>query len=154
MPNTYSQIYIQVVFAVKFRKAILSTDWDERLRLYIIAIIQNNGHKLIAINNMPDHLHMLIGFNPAKSLSALMQQVKGESAEWINREKLTVRRFRWQEGYGAFSYSRSHLPNIIAYIENQQKHHQQQTFLEEYIKMLEKFNVDFDERYLFQEPGE
>ena len=131
---------------------MLATAWDDRLRRYIRAVTQNNGHKMLAINNMPDHLHMLIGFNPAQSLSELMKQVKGESAEWINREKLTPEKFRWQEGFGAFSYSGSHLPNVIAYIENQQIHHQRQTFLTEYREMLEKFNIDFDDRYIFRQP--
>jgi putative transposase len=110
------------------------------------------GHKMLAINNMPDHVHMLIGANPAHALSALMKQVKGESAEWIDRERLTKKQFRWQEGYGAFTFSKSHLPNVIAYIENQQTHHQKRTFLHEYRKVLQAFEVDFDERYIFQEP--
>ena len=131
---------------------MLATAWDDRLRRYITAVTQNNGHTMLAINNMSDHLHMLVGFNPTQSLSELMKQVKGESAEWINREKLTPEKFRWQEGFGAFSYSRSHLPNVIAYIENQQIHHQRQTFLTEYRELLEKFNVDFDDRYIFRQP--
>jgi putative transposase len=152
MPNTYTQVYIQFVFAVKYRRAMLATAWDDRLRRYITAVTQNNGHTMLAINNMSDHLHMLVGFNPTQSLSELMKQVKGESAEWINREKLTPEKFRWLEGFGAFSYSRSHLPNVIAYIENQQIHHQRQTFLTEYRELLEKFNVDFDDRYIFRQP--
>ena len=113
MSDTYTQLYIQFVFAVKFRKAMLHVTWDERLRLYITAIVQNNGHKMLAINNMPDHIHIFIGLNPSQSISKIMQQVKGESSEWINREKLTEQIFRWQNGYGAFSYSRSHLSRVF-----------------------------------------
>lgn len=131
---------------------MLDTSWDDRLRKYIIAVTQSNGHKMLAINNMPDHLHMLIGQNPSQSLAELMKQVKGESSEWINREKLTPEKFRWQEGYGAFSYSKSHLPNVIAYIQNQQTHHRKQPFLAEYHRMLEAFEIDFDDRYIFLEP--
>lgn len=131
---------------------MLSNDWDYRLREYITAIVQNNGHKMLAINNVQDHIHMLIGFNPIHSLSVLMKQVKGESSEWINRERLTATKFRWQEGYGAFTYSRSHLPNVITYIENQQIHHQRRTFQHEYRRMLESFDVDFDDRYIFRDP--
>lgn len=105
--NTYTQLHIHFVFAVKYRAALLNTDWDARLRLYITATAQNNGHKMLAINNMPDHLHMLIGLNPSQSISDLMRLIKGDSSEWINKEKLTLSKFQWQEGYGAFSYSRS-----------------------------------------------
>jgi putative transposase len=152
MPNTYTQLYIHIVFAVRFRRALLNTSWDHRLRGYISVIVQNHGHKMIVINNVSDHLHMLIGVNPTESLSQLMKQVKGESSEWINREKLTQQKFRWQEGYGAFTYSRSHLPGVIAYIENQQQHHQHRGFQDEFKDILNKFDIDFDEHYLFREP--
>ncbi|HEY9002367.1 MAG TPA: IS200/IS605 family transposase [Mucilaginibacter sp.] len=99
MPNTYTQLYLYFVFAVKYRAALLNEDWDERLRLYIIAIVQNNGHKVLAINNMPDHLHLFVGLNPAQSISDLMRLVKGDSSEWINKEKLTPTKFQWQDGY-------------------------------------------------------
>jgi putative transposase len=119
MANTYTQLYIHFVFAVKYRVALLNEKWDERLRLYITATTQNNGHKMLAINNMPDHLHMFIGLNPAQSLSELMRLVKGDSSEWINKQNLTSAKFQWQEGYGAFSYSKSQIDKVVKYILNQ-----------------------------------
>ena len=152
MSDTYTQLYIQFVFAVKFRKAMLHVTWDERLRLYITAIVQNNGHKMIAINNMPDHIHIFIWLNPPQSISKIMQQLIGESSEWINREKLNEQPFRWQNGYGAFSYSRSHVSRVATYIQNQQEYHRQKYFLDEYRLMLEKQGIDYDERNIFLEP--
>ena len=152
MPNTYTQLYIHFVFAVKYRAALLNNNWDDRLRLYITATTQNNGHKMLAINNMPDHLHMLIGVNPAQSISDLMRLVKGDSSEWINKEKLTPTKFQWQEGYGAFSYSKSQIDKVVKYIINQQEHHKKHTFLDEYRQLLTSFDIDFDERYIFRLP--
>ena len=131
---------------------MLDPKWDERLRLYITGIIQNNGHTMIAINNMPDHLHLFIGLNPAQSISMIMQLVKGDSSEWINKEKLTNHTFRWQNGYGAFSYSKSQINRVARYIQNQQEHHKKRDFLNEYRKMLDSFSIDYDERYLFKAP--
>lgn len=152
MPNTYTQLYIHFVFAVKYRAALLNNSWDDRLRLYIAAITQNNGHKLLAINNMPDHLHMLIGVNPSQSISDLIRLVKGDSSEWINKEKLTPYKFQWQEGYGAFSHSKSQVDKVVKYILNQQEHHKKSTFLDEYRQMLNSFDIAFDERYIFKLP--
>lgn len=152
MANTYTQLYIHFVFAVKYREAIIKPEWDERLRLYITAIVQNHKHKMLAINNMPDHIHMLIGQHPAQSVSELMQIVKGESSEWINKEHLTPRKFQWQEGYGAFSYSRSQIDTIVNYIANQQEHHKKYSFMDEYKDMLDKFNVEYNEVYIFKQP--
>lgn len=149
--NTYTQIHLQCVFAVKYRDAVISNDWKERLHKYIIAIVNNNGHKLLAINSMPDHLHLFIGMRPNQSLSNLMRLVKGDSSEWINNQKLVRGKFRWQEGYGAFSYSKSHTKAVISYVLNQEKHHHKKTFLEEYREMLQKFEIDFDEQYIFKE---
>ena len=131
---------------------MLDPKWDERLRLYITGIIQNNGHTMIAINNMPDHLHLFIGLNLAQSISMIMQLVKGDSSEWINKEKLTNHTFRWQNGYGAFSYSKSQINRVARYIQNQQEHHKKRDFLNEYRKMLDSFSIDYDERYLFKAP--
>ena len=131
---------------------MLSPEWDERLRLYITAIVQNNNHKMLAINNMPDHVHMFVGLNPAQSVSEMMQHVKGDSSKWINLEGFTRQKFRWQEGFGAFSYSRSHIDNVVKYIHNQQEHHKKISFLDEYRKMLKSFDIDYDERYIFKEP--
>jgi putative transposase len=106
---------------------------------------------MIAINNMPDHMHILIGLNPAQSLSHIMQLVKGDSSEWINKEKLTVQKFHWQNGYGAFSYSISQIDAVASYIHNQQEHHRKKDFLKEYREMLDRASIDYDERYLFQQ---
>jgi REP element-mobilizing transposase RayT len=154
MANTYTQLYIHIVFAVKFRAALLQEEWDERLRHYITATVQNNGHKMLSINNMPDHLHMFVGLHPKQSISEMMQMVKGDSSEWINREKLTRQKFQWQDGYGAFSHSKSQIDGVVKYILNQQEHHKKVTFLDEYKKMLDDFGVAYDERYIFKEPLE
>ncbi len=151
MANTYTQIHIQCVFAVKFRQSVIQKVWKERLCQYITGIVQNHNHKLIAINSMPDHLHVFFGFRPDQSLSDLMRMVKGESSEWINQNKLSTSIFRWQEGYGAFSYSKSQINAVARYIENQEEHHQKKTFLEEYKNFLENFDVQYDERYIFKE---
>ena len=152
MPNTYTQIHLQCVFAVKFRDAVINNSWKERLHKYIIAIVNNNGHKLLAINSMPDHLHLFFGMRPNQSLSDLMRLVKGDSSEWINKQKLVLGNFRWQEGYGAFSYSRSQTDTVVKYILNQEEHHRKKTFLEEYKETLAKFEIDYDELYIFKEP--
>lgn len=131
---------------------MLDPKWDGRLRLYITGIIQNNGHTMIAINNMPDHIHLFIGLNPSQSISTIMRLVKGDSSEWINKEKLTNQKFHWQNGYGAFSYSRSQIDRVARYIQNQQEHHKKRNFHEEYRKMLQNFAIDFEERNIFKEP--
>jgi len=150
MPNTYTQIHIQCVVAVKFRQSVIQPIWKERLQQYITGIVQNNGHKMIAINSMPDHLHLFFGFRSNQSLSDLMRIVKGESSEWINNEGFNNSIFRWQEGYGAFSYSRSQIKIVADYIANQEKHHKKRTFLEEYQHFLNQFEVEYDERYIFK----
>ncbi len=152
MPNTYTQLYMHCVFAVKYRAALLNTTWDERLRLYITATVQNNGHKMLAINNVADHLHFFIGLNPKQSISDLLRLVKGDSSEWINKNGLVTNKFGWQEGYGAFSHSKSQVSNVAQYIANQQDHHKHTTFLDEYKKMLSDFGVEYDERYIFSLP--
>lgn len=151
MPNTYTQIHLQLVFAVRNRQGQIQPEWKERLYQYIIGIIQNNSHKVLIINGMPDHIHILIGLRPIQSLSDLMQDVKGSSAKWINEEKLARGHFAWQEGYGAFSYSRSQLPGLINYIKNQEEHHKKRTFRQEYIQILEELHVPYDSRYVFHD---
>lgn len=150
MSNTYTQIHIQCIIAVKYRQALISPTWKARLQRYITGIIQNNGHKMIAINSMPDHLHLFFGFRPNQSLSDLMRLVKGDSSEWINKEKFSSLMFRWQEGYGAFSYSRSQIGVVADYIANQEEHHRKRTFLEEYKHFLDQFEVDYDDKYIFK----
>jgi len=150
MPNTYTQIHIQCVVAVKYRLSVIQPLWKERLNKYITGIVQNNGHKMLAINSMPDHLHLFFGFRPTQSLSDLMRTVKGESSEWINNEKFNPSIFRWQEGFGGFSYSRSHIKSVCEYIENQEEHHKKRTFLEEYTHILNQFEIEYDDRYIFK----
>lgn len=128
MANTYTQIHLQCVMAVKFRQAVITPTFHERLHQYITGIVRNNGHKMIAVNSMPDHLHLFFGFRPDQSLSDLMRIVKGDSSKWINKENFTPQKFRWQEGYGAFSYSRSQIPTVANYIANQEVHHKKRTF--------------------------
>ena len=119
---------------------------------YITGIIQKHDHKLLAINGMPDHVHIFFGMRPTQSLSDLMQDVKGGSSKWINEKKFIKAKFEWQEGFGAFSYSKSQASRVIAYVENQEVHHRKITFLDEYKMFLEKFEVAYDERYIFKEP--
>ncbi len=152
MSNTYSQIHIHCIFAVKYRQSLITKDWKERLHQYITGIVQNHSHKMIAINTMPDHLHMFFGMRPNQSLSDLMRIVKGDSSEWINKQQFTPKPFRWQEGYGAFSYEKKKISVVAAYIENQELHHEKKTFLEEYREFLDNFGIDYDEKYLFKEP--
>ncbi len=151
MANTYTQLHIQFVFAVKYRKALIAKEWKERLHQYITGIIQSNNHKMLSINSMPDHIHIFIGMRPTQSISSLIQNVKTETSKWIKEQRLSLD-FAWQEGYGAFSYSRSHVPNVIRYIQNQEEHHKKETFLEEYLKILKAFEVEYDEQYVFIDP--
>ncbi|HEY4327950.1 MAG TPA: IS200/IS605 family transposase [Mucilaginibacter sp.] len=152
MSNSYTQIHIQFVFAVKYRAALIAPEWKERLHQYITDIFQENKHKMLQINSMPDHIHIFIGMRPDQSVSSLIQNVKTESSKWIKRENLCSQPFAWQEGYGAFSYSKSQIPDVVRYIKNQEAHHQKETFLEEYRKFLTLFEIDWDEQYIFKEP--
>jgi Transposase and inactivated derivatives len=149
MANTYTQIHIHVVFAVQNRSSLINKDWQSRLYQYIVGIIQNHEHKVLAIGGTPDHIHILFGFRPTQSLSALMQNVKRDSSDWINKTRLTKERFSWQEGYGAFSYSKSQLSNVINYIESQEEHHKKRTFTDEYKKILQDFGVEYNDKYIF-----
>jgi len=151
MANTYTQIHIQAVFVVKSRLGLIQNEWKDELYKYITGIIQANNHKLLAINGMPDHLHVFFGMRPTQSLSDLMQDIKGGSSKWINERKFTKGRFEWQEGYGAFSYSKAQVSTVITYIQNQEMHHQRTTFIEEYKSLLQEFNIDYDDRYIFKE---
>lgn len=151
MANTYTQLHIQFVFAVKYREALIHDLWRSRLHQYITGIFQNNHHKMLQINSVADHIHILIGLRPDQSISSLIQNVKSESTKWIKHEKLSLS-FAWQEGYGAFSYSKSHLPDVIRYIQTQEEHHKKETFLSEYKRLVTAFAIDFDEQYIFKEP--
>ena len=150
MANTYTQIHIQAVFTVQNRDCIIRNTWKDELYKYITGIVHNNNHKLLAINGMPDHIHILFGLRPSQSVSDLMQDIKGSSSKWINNKRLVPGKFSWQEGYGAFSYSKSDLPNVISYINNQLIHHKGKTFLVEYLELLKEFEIDHDDQYLFK----
>lgn len=150
MANSYSQIYIQIVFAVKHRDAVIKFEWEERLYQYITGIVQNKGQKMLAINGMPDHIHFLIGLKPDCCLSNLIREVKKASNEFINEHRLTPARFYWQEGFGAFSYSRSQIDTVARYILNQKEHHKERTFKEEYFDFLEQYEIEYNEKYLFE----
>ncbi|WP_428328722.1 IS200/IS605 family transposase [Mucilaginibacter sp.] len=152
MANTYTQMHIQCVIAVKYRQSQIGDDWKDQLHNYITTTLQNYGHKMLAINSMPDHLHLFFGFRPNQSLADLMRIVKNESSAWINDKQFTKAVFKWQEGYGAFSYSRSHVKSVISYVLNQEEHHRKRTFLEEYHQFLEQFEIEYDERNVFKQP--
>jgi REP element-mobilizing transposase RayT len=148
--GTFSQIYIQVVFAVKGRNSLIKKEWEEELYKYITGIIQNKGQKMLTINGMPDHIHFLIGMKPSCCLSDLVREVKKSSNAFVKEKKFSKFKFEWQEGYGAFSYSHSALDNVIGYINNQKEHHKIKTFKEEYKDFLIKFQVDYKNEYLFE----
>jgi putative transposase len=151
MANTYTQLHIHIVFAVKYREAAISAEWEQRLQKYITGIVQNNGHKLLAINNTPDHVHLFIGLDVKQSISDLMRVVKGDSSEFINKEGFTRRKFQWQDGYGAFSNSRSQVDGVIKYILNQNEHHAKKSLREEYLEILKDYAVDYNDKYLFHD---
>ncbi|MDR0691804.1 MAG: IS200/IS605 family transposase [Prevotellaceae bacterium] len=150
MANTYTQIHIHGVFAVQNRISLIAESWREELYKYITGIVQNHGHKMLQIGGMPDHIHILFGMRPEESLSNLMRAVKGESSEWINKRRFVMGHFSWQEGYGAFSYSRSHLSNVIKYIANQSEHHKKRDVVAEYVEFLKHFGVEYNEKYIFK----
>jgi putative transposase len=152
MANTYTQLHIQFVFAVKYRRALIQDDWKESLHKYITGIFQANKHKMLQINSMPDHIHIFIGMRPYQSVSALIQNVKTESSKWINEQKFCSRQFEWQDGYGAFSYAKSQVDKVVRYIQNQEIHHRKQTFLDEYREFLTAFEIEWEEQYIFKEP--
>jgi REP element-mobilizing transposase RayT len=149
MSNTYTQVYVQFVFAVENRASLIQSNWEEELYKYISGIVTNKQHKMITINGMPDHIHLFIGLNPTKSMSETMQVVKGESSEWINKKGFVKGHFSWQSGYGAFSYSRSQVESVYQYIKKQKEHHKKSSFQSEYVELLRKFEIEYDERYLF-----
>ncbi len=149
MPNTYSQIYIQIVFAVKGRQNLIDKEHREELHKFITGIVKNRGQKLLSIFAMPDHVHLFIGLQPNCSISDLVRDIKAGSSKFINDSQWIKSKFNWQEGFGAFSYSRSHIDNVVKYILNQEEHHKQRTFKDEYLDFLEKYEIEYEERYLF-----
>ena len=151
MANTYTQIYIQLVFAVQNRMSLIKSTWKDELYKYITGIVQNNKHKLIVINGMPNHIHIFIGYKPHQLISDLLQNIKRDSSKWINKKGIVRGHFEWQEGYGAFSYSHSQIDQVAKYIINQEQHPKKRTFRDEYLALLKKFNTSYDERYILKD---
>ena len=153
MPNTYTQLYVHVVFAVKGRANLISRNWKEDLYKYTAGIITNKNQKLMVINGMPDHLHLLVGLKPDYSLSDLVRDIKANSSKWINENKYVAGKFEWQTGFGAFSVSQSGIHNVVRYILNQEAHHKKKTFMEEYIEFLKAYQIEFKPEYLLDDFG-
>lgn len=149
MANTYSQMYVQVVIVVKFREALIQKTWKDELYKYITGIVTNKGQKMLRINGVENHIHMLLNIQPNIALSDLMRDVKANSTKWINDQGFCKHSFRWQEGFGAFTYSISQIDNVINYIDNQEERHKTKTFKSEYLSLLKNFEVDYKEEYLF-----
>lgn len=152
MANTYHQIYIQAVIAVKYRNALIRKEWKSEFLAVIGKLINKSGGKTLIVNGTEDHTHCFFGMKPSLAVSGLLQKVKANSSKWLNESGKLSHRFEWQPGYGVFSYSRSHIDKVYNYIKNQEVHHRKKSFREEYIRLLENFEVDYDERYIFSEP--
>jgi putative transposase len=149
MANTYTQMYIQIVFAVKRRQNLIQKKWKDELHKYICGIVNGKGQKVYAIGGVEDHIHILVSIKPNIAISDLVRDIKANSSKWINENEFVRGKFQWQEGFGAFSYAQSQLDNVIAYINNQEQHHQKKTFKDEYLTLLQKFDIEYDEKYLF-----
>lgn len=152
MANTYVKVQIQIVFGVKFRQALIHSSWEDELYKYITGIVERRGHKLLAVNGMPDHIHIFIGYRPTEGLSDLIREIKKASTAFIQDRKFCKFKFQWQEGYGAFSYSEDSVKNVVNYVLNQKEHHRKKTFREEYLKFLHDFNVEYNPTYLPEDP--
>lgn len=150
MANTFSQIYLQFVFAVYKRQSLIPREHKEELHKYFTGLVQNRKAKMLAVHCMPDHAHIFVGFKPVILISDFVKEIKVESNEFVNNKKWTKGKFNWQEGYGVFSYSHSHIDRVIKYILNQEARHKKKTFRQEYHELLEKFEVPYEERYLFE----
>jgi putative transposase len=150
MANTYTQIYIQVVFSVLGRQSLIQRERKAELFKYITGIVRNKKQKLIAINGMADHVHIFLGIKPDIALSDLVRDIKNNSSRFVNDKKWIRGKFSWQEGFGAFSYGHSQIDAVVKYIGNQERHHSKKPFKDEYREMLKKFKVEYDERYVFQ----
>ncbi len=149
MANTYTQLYFHIVFAVKGRSNLIAANWKDELYKYITGIITNNNQKLMIINGMPNHVHLLIGTKPTCNLSDLVRDIKANSSRWINEKRFVNGKFEWQAGFGAFTVSQSGIKNVIDYIENQEKHHQIKTFKEEYVDFLKAYDIEYKTEYIF-----
>ena len=149
MANTYTQLYIHAVFAVKGRDNLIPKKWKDELYKYISGIITNKNQKLMIVNGIPNHIHLLIGTKPTCILSDLVRDIKANSSKWINEKKFIAQRFEWQKGFGAFTVSQSQIPKIVNYIKKQEEHHRIKTFREEYVEFLNAYNIDFKPEYIF-----
>lgn len=149
MANTYTQMYIQIVFAVKRRQNLIQKKWKDELHKYICGIVNGKGQKVYAIGGVEDHIHILVSIKPNIAISDLVRDIKANSSKWINENEFVRGKFQWQEGFGAFSYAQSQLDNVIAYVNNQEQTHQKKTFKDEYLILLQKFDIEYDEKYLF-----
>ena len=154
MANTYTQLYIHIIFAVKGRESLIPKQHKEALHQYITRIITRKKQTVIQINSMPDHVHILVGITPDIAISDLVRAIKASSSKWINQKRWFVGRFEWQTGFGAFSYAHSHLDAVVHYIKNQEKHHSHQTFREEYLEFLRRFDVPYNPKYIFDTEGD
>ncbi len=154
MANTYTQMYVQIVFAVKHRAALIPKEHKEEVHKYITGIISKRKQKLLAIHAMPDHIHIFIGFKPTIKISDLVRDIKTASSQFIREQRYTPFQFSWQNGYGAFTYAHSQIDRVCKYIQNQEQHHQKKKFKDEYLEFLAKFDVEFEEDYLFDFWGE
>ena len=150
MPGTYSQLYIQIVFAVKGRENLIKKEWRDELHKYISGIITGKGQKSIIVNGVADHIHCFVGLKPSMSISDLVRDIKNNSSKYVNENGWVKGKFSWQEGFGSFSYSHSHIDNVYQYILNQEQHHKKKTFKQEYLEFLEKFRIEYNEKYLFE----
>jgi putative transposase len=150
MPGTYSQLYIQIVFAVKGRQNLIEKEWRDELHKYISGIITGKGQKSIIVNGVADHIHCFVGLKPSMSISDLVRDIKNNSSKYVNENGWVKGKFSWQEGFGSFSYSHSHIDNVYRYILNQEQHHKKKSFKEEYLEFLEKFRIEYNEKYLFE----
>jgi len=150
MANTYTQLYVQFVFSVKGRQNLIKESFREELEKVICGIVTNHKCRAYAVYCNPDHTHLLVSMHPTVTSSKLMEQVKSGSSKWLNERKYIAGKFAWQDGFGAFSYSKSHISEVVKYIMNQPVHHKKKTFREEYLLLLQKFEIDYDERFLFE----
>ncbi len=150
MANTYTQFYAHLIFSPKNRQALIKKAWKDDLEKYITGIVQQNGHKLLSIGSMPDHIHIFIGYNVNQLIPELVEKIKTSSNAWIKNNNLSKSKFEWQRGYGAFSHSRSNIDSVVKYVLNQEQHHKKMTFKEEYLEILKKNDVDYEDRYLFE----
>lgn len=149
MANTYTQIYIHAVFAVKGRENLIHK-WSDELYKYICGIVNSRGQKVYAINGMPDHIHILLSLKPDFKLSDLMRDIKSNSSKWVNEKRYVKGKFEWQKGFGAFSCGQSQVNTVIAYINNQENHHAKRSFQEEYLELLKRYEVDYEDQYIFE----